>query len=286
MKKTKYLRLILDIILTVSLLTLFSKRLFGMFYHEVVGLAVLLPILIHILINLKMIRGMSKNFKKVPMNVKLCLIVDVLLLLVFIWMGISGILISKTILTGISTSNVLVKLLHISMGGLSVILLGIHIGLHICRKEMQTGLAILITVIVLAGGIYGICSSEIVRWISMPFAIATNSISEENREMPMHGNKNDLYEHDIDNHNRGNGEGLGKGSGLKNGFGKEPGNGMGKGAGKGVGNGGHDEGQMNIWQKINVLVQFFGMMFSCAMLTYWIVICNKKRTQKKVRYEV
>ena len=52
------------------------------------GLAVLIPILIHIFLNLKMICGMCKNFRKVPWNIKICLIVDILLFLIFAWMGI------------------------------------------------------------------------------------------------------------------------------------------------------------------------------------------------------
>ena len=45
--KKKNTRLVLDLILTVALLTLYSKNFLGLQYHEVVGLGVLIPILIY-----------------------------------------------------------------------------------------------------------------------------------------------------------------------------------------------------------------------------------------------
>lgn len=230
--------MVLDISLTIILLTLFSKNFFGLFYHEVVGLAVLIPILVHIFSNLKMVRGMCKNFKRVPMNIKICLIVDGLLLLTFVWMGISGVLISKTILTSISTTNGLMKLYHMCMGGLSVILLGIHIGLHICRKEMRTKVAVVLTSLAVAGGIYGISSSELVRWVGMPFRAATSSHLAVEREVP---------------------------------FGEHSGQG---------------QGESNLIQKINVFIQFFGLMFGSAMATYWVVIWKKRGLSDDTEYLV
>lgn len=102
-------RLFLDVLLTFILVTLSSKNFFGIPYHEVMGIAILMPILIHILINVKTVRGMCKNFKRVPRHIQICLLVDILLFLDFVWIGISGVLISKTIFVGLSTSNIAVK---------------------------------------------------------------------------------------------------------------------------------------------------------------------------------
>lgn len=201
---------------------------------------------------------MCKNFKRVPLNIKICLIVDMLLVLTFLWMGVSGVLISKTIVTGISTTNGLVKTYHMCIGGLSVILLGIHIGLHICRKEMRTRIAVVMTILAVAGGIYGISSSGIVRWIGMPFRAATSSHLAVEREVSF-----------------GKQSGQGQNKGFSRGEGQ--GKGLGKGMGKGSGNGKrHGQGEMNLVQKLNVFIQFFGLMFSFAMATYWVVIWKKK----------
>lgn len=73
------IRIALDIFLTVVLLTLFSKNFISMAYHEIVGLAVLIPILIHIAINRKAVFAMVRNFQRYPLRMKICLIVDILL---------------------------------------------------------------------------------------------------------------------------------------------------------------------------------------------------------------
>ena len=103
---------------------------------------------------------------------------------------------------------------------------------------MKTGIAVALTIFVFACGIYGITNSGITRWISMPFMQVSGSHFEG-----------------------GKGEGFGQGKG--------PGNGFGNGTGK---------GSMSILQKNNTFLQFFGIMFSCAMITYWIVIGKKKAT--------
>lgn len=263
MKKKMRFKLFLDVLLTLMLVTLYSKNFFGIHYHEVMGIAILIPILIHILINVKTVYGMCKNFTRVPRYIRICLIVDILLFLNFVWMGISGVLISKTIFVDLSTTNVAVKLYHLFFGGMSVILLGIHIGLHICRKEMKKWIAVTVTILALAGGIYGICSSEMVRWIGMPFAVSSEIHREENREFPQDSDKEP-----------GHGEGKGLGNGAGKGLGKGPGN----GTGKGLGNGGqHGQLEMSLLQKANVYVQFMGMIFSSAMITYWLVIWKKKQ---------
>ena len=144
-------------------------------------------------------------------------------MLTFVWMGISGVLISKTILTSISTTNGLMKLYHMCMGGLSVILLGIHIGLHICRKEMRTKVAVVLTSLAVAGGIYGISSSELVRWVGMPFRAATSSHLAVEREVP---------------------------------FGEHSGQG---------------QGESNLIQKINVFIQFFGLIRN---IHFYVNVCG------------
>lgn len=202
---------------------------------------------------------------------------DILLLLTFIWLGISGILISKTILTSISASSAAVKIYHMFVGGISVILLGIHIGLHICRKEMKTGIAVALTIFVFACGIYGITNSGITRWISVPFMQVSGSHFEGGKEFSSPIPKGDM-EPEAPETNFGEkigkesrpGRGEGKGEGFVQG--KGPGNGFGNGAGK---------GSMSILQKISTFLEFFAIMFSCAMITYWIVIGKKKSTLKK-----
>ena len=63
----------------------------------------------------------------------------------------------------------------------------------------------------------------------------------------------------------------------------EPGQGKGYGNGprNGMGNGMHGGVDTSPLQKLLIVAQFFGKLLSCAMVTYWVVILNKKRKQRK-----
>lgn len=136
--KTKNkVKLILDIVLLALTLTLFNKSFISMKYHEVTGLVIIGIMLIHIGVNIKTAKAMCVKFTRLPVALKTCIIADVLLLINFLWFGISGVLCSKTILTSISSSNNIFKLYHMAAGASALILLGIHVGLHICRRPMQ-----------------------------------------------------------------------------------------------------------------------------------------------------
>ena len=88
-------------------LTLFNKQLVSMKYHEVAGLALVALMILHIAINTKIVTAMCKKFLKVPAAIKVGLVVDILLLVCFICLGTSGILISRTVLTEISSGNMM-----------------------------------------------------------------------------------------------------------------------------------------------------------------------------------
>lgn len=186
--KTKSkLKIILDIILLILTISLFNKSLISMRYHEVAGLIVIGIMLVHIGINIKTVRAMCVKFTKIPSALKICLIVDIMLFLTFIWFGISGILCSKTILTNISSDNAIFKLYHMAAGSLALILLGIHIGLHICRRPMKKTLAIILTVIFIAAGAYSAINSSFVRWASIPFT----TMSQQDQERPQKAERPD-----------------------------------------------------------------------------------------------
>ena len=246
--------LFLDILMTVMMLTLYSKRFISMQYHEIAGIVLIIVVLTHIIINAKTAWAMCKKFLKVPAAIKVGLIVDVLLMICFVWFGISGIMISHTILTGISSGNMIFKLGHMFAGGLSVILLGIHIGLHICRKPMKTVTAVIISVVVLCGGIYGATNSSVVRWLSIPFTVTTNANNAGHEQQaaiqttnPENTDKQDLSEQ----------------NGQPNGGNK---------------NAGHSREPLSLAEKLQSVIMFLGMMMTFAMGTYWIAVPKKKKT--------
>ncbi|MBE5041269.1 DUF4405 domain-containing protein [Ructibacterium gallinarum] len=183
MKQKQNFKLALDIIMLLLSVTFFNKSLISLSYHEIAGLILIGIFVLHIVINLKAISVMCRKFVKVPAETKAGVVVDFLLILCFAWIGISGIMISKTILTGISSNHMVFKLGHMFAGGLSVVLLGVHIGLHICHRRFPAAAAVLLSAVILCGGVYGTVNSSQLRWLSIPFSAALSS-GEEGGKRP------------------------------------------------------------------------------------------------------
>ena len=95
MKMKRNFKIILDIIMLLASITLYSKQFISMNYHEIAGLVLIGLVIVHIVINIKTILAMTKKFMKVPLAIKVGLIVDILLIICFGWLGVSGIFISK-----------------------------------------------------------------------------------------------------------------------------------------------------------------------------------------------
>lgn len=250
-------KIVLDVIMLLMMITFFNKSLFGMKYHEIAGLILIAIVIVHIVINLRTIMAMCKKFIKVPAEIKVGVIIDILLVICFAWIGISGIFISKTILTGISSSNMIFKIGHMFGGGLSVILLGVHIGLHIYRKPLPTIAAVIISAVFLCGGIYGVVKSSEVRWLTAPITIMTNS--QENAE----GGKQ------VEGHNS---EERGKDVDRQKTIGDK------QDEGKNKAEGGREGGMpsLPLTQKAESVLMFLSMILSCTMITYWIVLLKKR----------
>jgi len=81
------------------LVIVYSVSATGIFIHEVLGLVIYVFFIIHLLYNYKWIQNVKKRFFDNSLNrkTKFMYLVDFLLLLMFIIVGISGIMISKYI---------------------------------------------------------------------------------------------------------------------------------------------------------------------------------------------
>lgn len=259
-------KLILDVILLAILVTLFNKRLISMHYHEVAGLLLCVLAVVHIGINSKIITGMLLKFRKMTVQVKIGVIIDILLILCFLWIGISGILISHTLLTGISYPTMLMKTSHIFSGALSVLLIGVHIGLHIYRRKLPRAAAAILSVVILCGGLYGAVSSSELQWLSIPMQAAAMS-----GEGPAPGGEFPLPEHEEE-HN------LNYKAENRDGFGPGKGRGGMHGTGKGLGKG--KAQTLSLQEKAKSIVMFLGMILSCAVITAWIAVPKKNKKQE------
>lgn len=253
---------VLDVIMILMMLTFYNKRLISMNYHEVAGLILIALVIIHIVINGKMIAAMSKNFIKIPGTAKAGLIVDILLIICFVWLGISGIFSSHTILTQISSDNMIFKLGHMFAGGLSVILLGVHIGLHICRKPMPVTAAVVITLIALCGSIYGMANSSEGRWLTIPFT----TMVQQNNQQGTTGRETAAA-------GGGNSQGGGEKTAQNNQQSENAQN---------AGKPGKNAQPLSWAQRFESVLMFLTMILLCAMITYWIAVPKKKNENKKV----
>ena len=194
--KIKDIKLALDIVLFFMVLTFFNKNLFGLAYHEVGGLVLTGLFALHVAINFKIFVAMHRKFAKVPAEIKIGAIMDVLLILCFFWIAWSGIMISHTIFESISSDLLIFKLGHMFAGGLSVILLGIHIGLHL-KKRKSIAASAIISAVILCFGVYGMFNSSLLSWLSLPFGGANPQEYQARMQAQMAYGQGNVYIHEY-----------------------------------------------------------------------------------------
>lgn len=167
------MKIIFDIIMLLLVLMIYSVSATGVLFHEIAGLIIFLLFVIHILYNRKWIVQVQKRMFDTTFSKKskVLYITDILIFLMFLVSGISGILISKEVF---KFGFVYIwRYVHIISSAICLLLLGVHIGLHrnmiinIIRKYIHLPIVIgrIITVLVLfvifGLGIYGIVVSEV-----------------------------------------------------------------------------------------------------------------------------
>ena len=134
MKKINFIKIILDILMSIVFVLLFNKMaIAGLMFHEIAGLSIGLAFLIHITLNWKWVKNISLKFfdTKLTFKTRLGYIIDVLLLFSMLLIIISGILISKVLFrTAGSHNKFIFQTLHISISYIAILLIGVHIGLH------------------------------------------------------------------------------------------------------------------------------------------------------------
>ena len=173
-KKKIILQRWLDIIMLILILFLYNKYIVSMILHEIIGSVILIIMVIHIVLNFKAICGMKRNYNKIPSAMKIGLLIDIMLFIDFIALGISGIMISKKLFYMISCGGQMAEVIHCFTGALSIILLGIHIGLHIYYKKIPVLIAVAITISSLILGVCGVEQSRFKDWLAMPFVVASS----------------------------------------------------------------------------------------------------------------
>lgn len=172
-KKTLALRIALDCVLIAICATIFSKNVISLMYHEVVGLALLVLFIVHVVFNRKWL-GMVFSRKGHSPRVKATVVINVLLALSWLGVLVTGILVSKK-LFGFQISSL--NPLHFFFAAIALVMTGVHFGLHWNyfwgwlgkRVHIPRAVtAVLLAAILIFGG-YRLVTSSFGRWIVAPF---------------------------------------------------------------------------------------------------------------------
>ena len=194
---------ILDTVMLFVLAILFKKNVWGMTFHEIVGLSIIGVFVIHLLLNRRWVGAITAGLftKKTTIRAKICWLIDAALAVCFILIALSGIFMSKVLFHLNVGGNW--KTLHYFCAALSLILVGIHLGMHgavighsIARSMKKippkvSGIIMgIISLIIIISGIYNLNNTSFTRWISMPF----ETHSEEPEGMKYMQNKSNTTE--------------------------------------------------------------------------------------------
>ncbi len=171
-------KFILDILMALLLALMYNKRLLGLAFHEIGGMALCGLFIIHKLLNWKWIKAVSTGLfsRRVPARQKLYWVLDILLFASFAYVLVSGILISKVVFPS-TGGGMAFKLGHYAAAALALVLTGVHVGLHMgwLGQRMpflrrlpilaRRGLAVLLSVAVLVFGGLQLTSTSFTGWL-------------------------------------------------------------------------------------------------------------------------
>jgi hypothetical protein len=130
MKINNLFKIAFDLVMLVLLSGIYCLHSTGMAFHEYAGLAIFVLFIIHLAYNYKWIINVGKKLfiNSISVRIKIMYAVDLLLLISFILIGISGIMISHIVFK--LEKMPLWRPIHSSVSAISLILLAVHIGLH------------------------------------------------------------------------------------------------------------------------------------------------------------
>ena len=214
--KKNWFKLGLDVIMGLSLFSLFSVASVGLAFHEIVGLALFGAMVVHLTLNWRWIVVFTKKLfsPNVRLKVRIGYGLNVFLLLSFIGIILTGISMSKVVMAGITEESETFKNLHYFLSAFALTLIGVHLGLHwdflkgMTRKLIKvptamvkplSGLALLS---VIGLGVWGLTSSSYASWIAIP-VLGEPAKETETTEGRGYGKYRDLENTDTEEHVEG-----------------------------------------------------------------------------------
>lgn len=275
---------ILDLVMALGLALLYNKQVLGMAFHEIAGLALGGLFIVHKLLNGRWIKAVAKGLfsRTVPLRQKLFWGLDVLLLLSFGYVLISGILISKIVFPA-SGENHAFTAGHYAAAALALALTGVHVGLHwgwirqrlpLVKKlplMARRILAVTLSVAVLALGGIQLANTAFLQWIGNVGTIfsATQTASDGNGEGWRGGTEAQTAADTATD-----------GTVTAAQEGQQGHNGPGQGGGQGLHKQEGASGSQNVG---SVLLQYLSLLFSFAVVTAWLDGFWNSRRRGKAR---
>ena len=182
--KRNLIKISLDCIMAVILVLLYNSHVLALAFHEIAGLFIFGLFVIHVLLNRKWVISItSKLFnKKLAPQVRFGYAIDILLLIAFVMIIVSGILISQVLFPSLAMGKDSPwRNIHLFSAAVALILVGIHLGLHwnfvsgVFKKVVKLParvakpLGIVLLVVVLVFGLYSLKTSSFTTWLTAPF---------------------------------------------------------------------------------------------------------------------
>lgn len=127
------IRLIIDITMFFLTFFLMNVNLISPLWHEIFGIVISILIVIHLILNFRWIKNITKNIRKVKNRTRLLYFVDVLTFFSYLVTIVIGVLISISIFNFRASYNPYLMLTHHITGRLSLSLMLIHLGFHLIR---------------------------------------------------------------------------------------------------------------------------------------------------------
>ena len=179
-------RLVVDIGMVVPLPLLMTYSLIGEKFHEIVGTAMLILFILHLVQNRKWLGAISKGRYNARRIFQTAL--DLLLLIFVILQPVSGILMSKHLYSFIQIPGIssLMRQIHMPLAYWGFALMSIHAGTHLqplFRKLYDKGnsakaASLIVTVLVCLYGIYAFIKRQIPSYMFLQTMFAFFNFSE------------------------------------------------------------------------------------------------------------
>lgn len=177
--KKNAVKILIDVLLSLFFALLFNTKMLGLAFHEVFGVFSGFAILIHILLNATWVKRVTMRLfdSELPRKTRLGYGLNILLLMSFIIIIVSGMLISKVLFPNLRVGNGgWFRELHVDTSYFALALIGVHIGLHwkwiagffknlfkLQTPKKASAVAIVVVAILLASGGYLVVATSLTK---------------------------------------------------------------------------------------------------------------------------